>query len=114
MVRQSRSEFRISDWIRDDVNRALHLMLIHAELDNFDQRGQGDPAHPLTPAAQIAAQAKAKQRKHFGESAAFTGENHAETQVDNADSQVDRGIGSRLPLFTYIRKEAAPGGGSFR
>ena len=114
MVRQGDGEFCIRDRIGNDVDRALYLVMVHAELDNFDQRGECDPAHPLTSITEIAAESHAKQGKHFGKRTTLPGEDHAKAQMDNADSQVDRGIGLGLPLLAYICKETVAGSGIFR
>ena len=68
MMRQRHGEFRIGDGIGDNVDSTLDAVMVHAELDNFDQRGQRNPTHPLTPTTQIAAQPQPEHGKHFGES----------------------------------------------
>ena len=114
LVSKGQGEFGICDRIGNNVDWTLDPVLIHAELDNFNQRRHCNPTHPLAPASQIAAQSQAKHGKHFGQSAAFTGENDAETQVDNADSQVDGCIGCRLPLSANLWKKAMTGRRIFR
>ena len=106
MVRQGHGEFGIGDGIGDDIDCAPNLMLVHAELDDFNKSRKRNPTHPLATAAQIATQSQAKQGKHFCQRSSLAGKYHAKTKVNNADSKVTGRIGCRFPLAADVGEES--------
>src|SRR6266576_652595 len=78
------------------MNRANHVLYIN-------------PAHPLLPIADLAADAELERRQHFSQRASLGTEHNSGTHLDRANACMNRSLRCRLPLAADIGKESAAG-----
>ena len=109
-TREGCAEVRIGRRVgRDGVHHAPNVGALEREREQRHEIVEMDPARPLLPAADAAAEAETEDRQHTGERAAAAPEHHPDPGDDDADV-VGFGCERRaFPVLTHLGEKSGAG-----